>query len=90
MCEEKQIRFLPAIQTSGKTKYGFYLFDKHEAKGVTQRGRCIIAEAIEKLKEAGFDSGLKTKYERFGDTILPVTYGPNGLVIVDYPNKPLK
>lgn len=28
-----------------------------------------------------------TKYEKFGDTVFPVTYFDNGIVVVDYPNK---
>lgn len=26
------------------------------------------------------------KHEKIGDIIFPVTYGPNGIVLVDYPN----
>lgn len=29
---------------------------------------------------------METKLEKIGDTIFPVTYGDNGLVLVDYPD----
>ena len=90
MVNEKLLRVLPAPQKFGKTNQLIKFYDKKVAEAVTEQGRCIISEAIEKLKEAGFDSGLKTKFEKFGDTVFPVTYGPNGLVIIDYPDEPFK
>lgn len=33
---------------------------------------------------------LETKYTLIDDTVFPITYGPNGLVMIDYPNEPLK
>lgn len=30
-----------------------------------------------------------TRYEKFGNTIFPVTYTENGFILVDYPNEPL-
>lgn len=88
--EIKNLRILPASEKTGKSNHFVKLYNYKEAEAVTEQGRCIIAESIEKLKEAGFDSGLKTRFEKFGDTIFPVTYGPNGLIIIDYPSQPFK
>jgi DNA polymerase elongation subunit (family B) len=91
MGKENLLRILPTPQKFGKTNHVIKFYDKDQAKAVTEEGRCVIKETLKKLKESGFDGKmLKTNYERFGDTIFPVTYGPNGLVIIDYPNEPFK
>lgn len=31
-----------------------------------------------------------TKYEKFGNTIFPVTYHSDGIITIDYPERPFK
>ena len=90
MSEEKQLRILSALEKTGKSNHVFKIYHHKQSEAVTEQGRCLISEAIEKFKEAGFDSALKTKFEKFGDAVFPVTYGPNGLVVIDYTNEPFK
>lgn len=48
-----------------------------------------ILDVQEYLKKHGIKDASVTKYEKIGDTVYPVTYGPNGIVTIDYPTMDL-
>jgi hypothetical protein len=89
------------METSGLINKGMIMFYNPEtAKDITEKGQCLICDMIKTMKDNGFDNLLKyikendigisksfTRHEKIGDTIFPVTYGPNGMVTVDYPEQ---
>jgi hypothetical protein len=91
MTEQNPLKFLPAVQTSGKSTHVFSLYDSLQAESITLSGQTLIEQLIQKAKENGFTIKMaETKYENFGDSVFPVTYWPDGLVTIDYPDEPFK
>lgn len=71
----------------------FLPYDKDTLKAVTiKSNRCMIEEYLKKMKESGFDTTKLPIQKRMviGGVSFPVTDFRNGMVIVDYPEIPLK
>lgn len=61
-------------------------FNKEIANDITEEGRCRISEIRKYLEENGIPIPFKTVHEKIGEHVYPVTYGPNGIVTIDYPD----
>lgn len=58
---------------------------------IIQNGCSFIQETLKMLKDVNFNVPKSvTKYEKFGDTVFPVTYYEDGMIVMDYPPAPLK
>lgn len=58
-----------------------------------KNSRCFFDEYLKKLKASGFDmskSPIKKRFMTFDGSVFPVTEFPNGIVIVDYPERSFK
>lgn len=66
-------------------------YDSELSVKITKFGQQTVKDIQEYLEKNNIDinSPMVTKHEQIGDGIFPVTYGPNGIVIVDYPSQPL-
>ncbi len=69
-------------------------FNLEQSEVITKHGQCIIDEMIKKMEKEGLDTSkiqrVTTVSEKIGDTWFPVTYYPDGSVIIDYPSRLLK
>ena len=61
----KQFRILPATEKLVNQIITFKTYNKAQAEVITEQGHCIIEDLIEKLKEGGIDTCLKTKVVRY-------------------------
>jgi len=59
---------------------------------IIESGCSFIIETLDWLKENNFKVPKPplVKYEKFGDTVFPVTYHENGMITLDYPPESLK
>lgn len=66
-------------------------FNLEQSEAITKHGQCIIDEMIKKMDKEGLDTSkiqrVITVNEKIGDTWFPVTYFPDGSVIIDYPSR---
>lgn len=85
--KESFIRFLPVKNPDGHLVQMFNL-EKNLESGMGEKAVCIIEGILDYLKENNIDTSksVVTKHEKIGDTVFPVSYFPNSMVIVDYPN----
>lgn len=88
------VKFLP-IDTK-KGEYQVVIEDITNLDTITlEQGVSVITRMLEVLKEDGFNKESfdtqfiksRTVHEKIGDTVFPVTYFDDGMVIVDYPTK---
>lgn len=94
-------KWLVDIETCGlNSKNHMFLYNSETAKKITKKSNHLIHDMIKTMEDNGFGDLLKyieendigtqksfTRYEKIGDTVYPVTYGPNGMVTVDYPEQ---
>ena len=80
-------KLIEAAKAAGYTiSQNFEMFDPEKANKITEEGRSLLSDISKIIEENGIGvSKVKTFHENIGGTIYPVTYGPNGIVIVDYP-----
>ena len=67
-------------------------FEMNQSEEITRLGFEILNKILETNKdwvETDNTDKIIRKYECFGQHIFPVSYYPNGMVLVDYPNLPL-
>lgn len=84
-------RMLEAAIKAGKTVIldrTFEMFDPKLADKITEAGMKSIDEIKDVMKDFIPESYEKvfTSHEKIGDAIYPVTYFPNGMVLMDYPS----
>lgn len=65
-------------------------YNQEEAEKIMENGRTTLNMIREAIKNYDFENPDKTTFENIGGIVFPVTYLKNGMILIDYPNEPLK